>query len=114
MLRGKDGKISQIFSDLASLSTLYKLAYGQGALATQFSDSRVIMNFKDSLKYKVNSKTDYRTWGEAYMFQIINNSGILRMHKRQSKSWRAKGCASKAFQLIAARTVFPVMPPMTF
>ncbi len=111
--RSENGSIKDMRVDVASLSTLYKMAYGQGASALLYSDSRVIFNFKDSLKYKSDPNADYRTGGNHFMFQLMNNEPIsdkklLRYIQQQfdmvfniKSSWESKPTACYVIKRIS-------------
>jgi len=74
--RNEDGSIHEIHTGYSSLKNLYKLAYGMPSTTGQFSDSRVLTNFKDAQKYAFIPHADYRVAGLSYMFQLINNNNL--------------------------------------
>ncbi len=76
MLRNQDGSIHEIHTGWSSLKDLYKIAYGMPTGGSRFSNSRILMNFKDAERYETIPGVDYRASGLTYMFQLINNNKI--------------------------------------
>lgn len=76
--RDSTGFIKKISIDVASLSELYKIAYGQNDIVNinLFSNSRVFLNFKEAYKYKTEDTIDYRVSGPHFVFELINSNQV--------------------------------------